>query len=393
MMDRICYQIALFVIAMNLLMGSAAAQPWISAPIREGHNIPDSLDLSEGSLLLLPVTFKNIYKPDHLPLFITVHIQNLGRKLGNTKAQDFFKFDKTTNASGLEEIYLIALLLKPGSYTIQTINGATGIFPIRPQFQYSLTVPLVVKEKGKVIYLGRLGIKNIQRTNSKDQASGFLTPLIDQAIAGFSDGTLEFELRDLFALDKDIYQNKFEILKSSNIESALLPAISFEPAMGAEAGLRVVKMTPEGKTPAARMEFEKITGAHAPSNFAAIDDVNAVPYVNEQGRKGYVNWLQRQSPKAFVISEEGRWNSDSGNHTIDKNQSADPVIRAMRACQSRGLKSCALYAVDSNVVYQPSVAGNGKDVDKPATATKVEIPMVPQVNRLPLTTGDEESAN
>jgi dienelactone hydrolase len=84
------------------------------------------------------------------------------------------------------------------------------------------------------------------------------------------------------------------------------------------------------------MEFPVAT------NFAAIDDINAVPYLTDEGRKIYQKYLSAPIPKVFVISDTGVAGSFNGGF--------DPLGRAMNACQKRAQK-CHAYAVDDQVVW------------------------------------------
>ena len=47
--------------------------------------------------------------------------------------------------------------------------------------------------------------------------------------------------------------------------------------------------------------------ASATDGIAAIDDVNAVPGLDERGRESYRKWLQASLPRAFVIHSSGGW--------------------------------------------------------------------------------------
>jgi hypothetical protein len=79
-----------------------------------------------------------------------------------------------------------------------------------------------------------------------------------------------------------------------------------------------------------------------PTNFAAIDDVDAVPYINDEGRKAYRKFLTEPMPKVFVLSTTGLSASFIGGY--------DPLGRAMNLCQQRAQK-CRAYAVDNYVTW------------------------------------------
>lgn len=80
-----------------------------------------------------------------------------------------------------------------------------------------------------------------------------------------------------------------------------------------------------------------------PTNFAALADESAVPYLNAQGRAGYEKFLQMNRPRAFAVAPDGGWDAAS--------MGADPVAYALAKCNASH-QNCRLYAVDGDVVWQ-----------------------------------------
>lgn len=80
----------------------------------------------------------------------------------------------------------------------------------------------------------------------------------------------------------------------------------------------------------------------APTGFAAIDDVYAVPLVGPKGRDLYREYLGWPAPKAMAISQKGA--------VARARDSADAMKLAIDKCEKFG-SPCKLYAVDSNVVW------------------------------------------
>jgi len=88
--------------------------------------------------------------------------------------------------------------------------------------------------------------------------------------------------------------------------------------------------------------------AQPPSNYARLDDVAAVPYLPEQGREQYRDFLKREMPRAFAVSASGSWGwAEEGE---------SPDMRALAACQAASKAPCKLYTVDNNVVWPDSGA-------------------------------------
>lgn len=89
------------------------------------------------------------------------------------------------------------------------------------------------------------------------------------------------------------------------------------------------------------------------TGFAAVDDVEAVPYLSKFGRAAYREYLNKMTPRAFAISASGSWSwSEEGE---------DPDSRALAACQQNSKEPCQLYSVDDYVVWprDMAVAGTG----------------------------------
>lgn len=82
----------------------------------------------------------------------------------------------------------------------------------------------------------------------------------------------------------------------------------------------------------------------AKSNFAALEDVAAVPYLKEKGRENYAKFLTMPYPRAFAIA-------DTGSHGWSF-EGVDPLDTALRNCEKFAKKPCRLYAVDNDVVWQ-----------------------------------------
>lgn len=79
------------------------------------------------------------------------------------------------------------------------------------------------------------------------------------------------------------------------------------------------------------------------TDYASIDNVNAVPYLHESGREQYKVFLSKPFPRAFALSPTGAWSwAEDGD---------DPVEQVLADCQKHSTQPCKLYAVDDNVVW------------------------------------------
>ncbi len=93
---------------------------------------------------------------------------------------------------------------------------------------------------------------------------------------------------------------------------------------------------------------ETVAVADAPSvprtDFARVDDIAAVPYLSENGRAAYREYLNKLSPRAFAVSPSGAW--------CWAEEGEDPHARALAACARSSGQTCQLYSVDDYVVWQ-----------------------------------------
>ena len=80
------------------------------------------------------------------------------------------------------------------------------------------------------------------------------------------------------------------------------------------------------------------------TSFAAVNDVAAVPFVKDTGRKAYESFLAQAVPRAFALSPTGAWGVHNG--------AADSHERALANCNRFSpSQACKLYAVDGDVVW------------------------------------------
>ena len=79
-----------------------------------------------------------------------------------------------------------------------------------------------------------------------------------------------------------------------------------------------------------------------PTHYAAIDDVNAIPYIDDKGREIYRLFLAKPMPRAFIIAKNGFASEQDGGF--------DVIGKGLTRCRQQ-VKNCQLYAVDNDVVW------------------------------------------
>ncbi len=94
----------------------------------------------------------------------------------------------------------------------------------------------------------------------------------------------------------------------------------------------------------AQLGFDRpaMVKAPPPSTFAALNAADAVP-VSPSGKAAYAKFLEMAAPRAFAISGKGGFGYARGDYAVG---------RALGNCQRYG-NPCTLYAVDSDVVWNP----------------------------------------
>ncbi|MDB6063596.1 MAG: hypothetical protein JWM78_3699 [Verrucomicrobiaceae bacterium] len=80
----------------------------------------------------------------------------------------------------------------------------------------------------------------------------------------------------------------------------------------------------------------------AATEYAALDDVNAVPFLTDANRQTYRDFLAKPLPRAFLLSSDGVVVSTTGGF--------DPLARALNSCKKLQ-KECRTYAIDNAVVW------------------------------------------
>jgi dienelactone hydrolase len=85
------------------------------------------------------------------------------------------------------------------------------------------------------------------------------------------------------------------------------------------------------------------------SNFARVDDIDAVPYLSENGRAAYREYLAKMTPRAFAVSPSGAW--------CWAEEGEDPDSRALATCARKSKQPCQLYSVDDYVVWPAKADG------------------------------------
>jgi hypothetical protein len=98
----------------------------------------------------------------------------------------------------------------------------------------------------------------------------------------------------------------------------------------------------------------KTSSVSVETDFAKLDDVQAVPLLTPRSREGYKDWLSKPLPRAFVIGPDGSFNSTFGAYRpTSADEPLDATQRALSRCEKRVGTPCKVYAIDNKVVWVP----------------------------------------
>ena len=121
----------------------------------------------------------------------------------------------------------------------------------------------------------------------------------------------------------------------------------------------------------------------ARTDYAKVDDVEAVPFLSENGRRAYQEYLTKMTPRAFAVSPSGAWTwAEEGE---------DPDGRALATCTAKSTEPCRLYSVDDYVVWTGDL---DQAAEAAVTASRMPEPKVDAANSVPTTSiGSNKATN
>ncbi len=211
-----------------------------------------SLDLSKESIVVVSMKMTNAYRPAFKPTTLGIAVGSRVAALPLTQSapvgQPVPPYPPTqklgrANVTILGNEALVLLRLPPGPYKLSRLWGMTINFPIQAEMSYAVKADFEVPPQA-VVYLGHVDIVNKERIDKDDQASGFAIPLIDQAVAGFSGGTLEVALSDHYERDIGMLRAEYPVTMNVPVVRAPLSSIMLERATGSDALPVKVQKTP-----------------------------------------------------------------------------------------------------------------------------------------------------
>ena len=185
------------------------------------------VDVSRESIAIMSVNMTNQTKPDYV-------LQSLRARFVKAGSSSFQFVDGTANLEPQNEDILLSVKLAPGTYELSKFVGFARRVLIAGAMDFSIKATVEIAPQS-VVYLGHVRLVNIEKTNKDDQATGSAFPLIDQALSGFSNGTISVGLVDRFDRDVESFKKEYPALRSIDILRAPLKQIVVPRAFGSKA--------------------------------------------------------------------------------------------------------------------------------------------------------------
>jgi hypothetical protein len=185
------------------------------APLSKGQA---AIDLSSRSVALLSVTVSNQNRPDYQPFPYIVYLEG--------SDPDAFVLDEEAphrSKPGHSNEYLLNFDAKPGSLKLDKIwFDYHGTF-IGARASIPMNLAMNIKPRA-ANYLGHIHVLIRAKRSDDEDSAGPTLPLINQATAGFSNGTYEVTVEDRYDEDMKWFMAEYPALRTVLVEKSLLPA-------------------------------------------------------------------------------------------------------------------------------------------------------------------------
>jgi len=208
------YQVACLILLIHGIFLLSGCVSWEPMALDEDIN---KLDISKESVALLTLKISNQNKKDYQPDLERVELRS-------TEDMKYYAFQEMEYCNIVENEfneYIISLQLPPGEYEFIQFYGSSRKLLIHGQFYCKFTEKFKL-EQNKIVYLGHIDTIIRKKKNEDEISAGFLLPLIDQAVTGFSDGTFEVNIHDNYENDIKMIKQKYPCIENYKIEKMVL---------------------------------------------------------------------------------------------------------------------------------------------------------------------------
>ena len=182
------------------------------------HNVED-IDLSRQGVLFGRIIIVNQNKPGQQPELEEIIIRK------NNKQISFIKPFVVEEAEGLGKQYIFSMIGESGDATLEYLR-----FTRRSYLMHG-TADLPFKQKitfsnRQFIYIGNIFVSILPRKEGEPRAGDF-SPLFDQFISGFFDGTFQVSVRDFAEPDTALARKHFPFIDPKRVAKRILKPWSY----------------------------------------------------------------------------------------------------------------------------------------------------------------------
>ncbi len=187
----------------------------------------EKINVGEDAVFLLTAELSNDYKPSYQPDAMVLNVETPDANSSEQRFNYMVDEDGTVKKETGNK-YVFRGRLKPGKYVIRGIAGTKASFPVMGTFYMPLHCEFEAK-KGQVSDLGKV-IAKIRERQGYEFRAGPVTPLIDQAVTGFSGGTFDIQVVASNDTDTRWMKSLFPALRTVDVVPATLPPFDRQKA-------------------------------------------------------------------------------------------------------------------------------------------------------------------
>lgn len=177
------------------------------------------IDLSQQSIVLVSIKIANKNKPNAQPTLDWAYFSAISEEAESIYLPigiPYKSVDKQYNE------YLASFQLTPGMYRFSAIDVS---YKVPLLVSANARMPIFLKLEvtpNSVIYIGNIDA-SIREKIDDERPAGSLIPLIDQSVAGFSNGTFDIFINDKYEDDMKLFFSEYPVLQKVKVEKKLLP--------------------------------------------------------------------------------------------------------------------------------------------------------------------------
>jgi len=179
------------------------------------------LDLTKESIAIMSIKVSNEHVLSCQP-FLNLIVIGKGEdvRYKTFKIKSVFAQEK-----GKYNEYLISVDLPAGKYMITDVIGESSkiLPPLWAVTYMPVYLPFELKPN-EITYLGRIEGTIRKKQNDDELIAGAVVPLVDQALAGFSNGTYDIIVTDSYNVDITHFTQECPILKKYTVTKSILPS-------------------------------------------------------------------------------------------------------------------------------------------------------------------------